>query len=421
MGYAQTVDYLPRIVDQEVRELLSSAGAVIIDGPKACGKTETARQHAASEILLDIDPAAEEAVAIDPRILLEGATPRLLDEWQIYPTLWNHVRREVDSRGMPGQFILTGSATPIDDTTRHSGAGRFARLQMRPMTLSELGRSSNAISLSDLFNSAQSRSPDTSVSLNDLIDEIIRGGWPAQRNHSPERASRLIGDYLDRICRTDIASVDGVRRNPEQVAAVIRSLARNVATQASLTSIASDASGHGASVSDDTVGDYLSALRRLMIVEDLPAWNTHLRSRHRLRTSPTRHFVDPSLAVAALGATRSTLTADLRTLGLLFESFVLRDLRVYAQSFGGQLFHYRDESGLEVDAIVDVGTSWGAFEVKLGAGQIDAAADNLSRFAERVDTSRRGEPAVLGVIIGTGYGFVRADGVHVIPIGALGP
>ena len=413
--------YLPRIVDREVRGLLASAGAVVIDGPKACGKTETARQHAASEILLDTDPAAREAVAIDPRVLLEGPVPRLLDEWQIYPVLWNHVRREVDSRGAPGQFILTGSATPVDDHTRHSGAGRFARLQMRPMTLSELGRSSDAVSLSDLFSGAESRSPDTGVALADIIDEIIRGGWPGLRNHSPEQALPLTGEYLNRIARTDILSVDGVRRNPEQVAAVIQSVARNVATQASLASIAADASGHGTKVTDDTVADYLAALRRLMVIEDLPAWNTHLRSRHRMRTSPTRHFVDPSLAVAALGATRATLKADLKALGFLFESLVLRDLRVYAQSFGGQIFHYRDESGLEVDAIVDVGTSWGAFEVKLGVGQIDAAAGNLSRFAKRVDTSARGEPAVLGVIVATGYGFVRADGIHVIPIGALGP
>lgn len=413
--------YLPRIVDREVRELLASAGAVVIDGPKACGKTETARQHAASEILLDTDPTAATAVAVDPRILLDGPAPRLLDEWQTYPILWNHVRREVDARSARGQFILTGSATPVDDSTRHSGAGRFAQLQMRPMTLSELGRSSNAISLSSLLDGGASRSSETRVSLDDLIDEVIRGGWPGLRDLSPERASQLNGNYLDRISRTDIAGVDGVRRNPEQVMAVIQSVARNVATQTSLASIAADASGHGTKVSDDTVGEYLAALRRLMVIEDLPAWNTHLRSRHRLRTSPTRHFVDPSLAVASLGATHATLKADLKAFGLLFESLVLRDLRVYAQSFGGRLFHYRDESGLEVDAIVDVGTSWGAFEVKLGVGQIDVAADSLSRFAKRVDTSLRGEPAVLGVIVGTGYGFVRADGIHVLPIGALGP
>ena len=415
------VDYVSRIVDQEVQELLASAGAVVIDGPKACGKTETARQHAASEILLDTDPAAATAIAIDPNILLEGLAPRLLDEWQTYPVLWNHVRREVDSRQRPGQFLLTGSATPIDDRTRHSGAGRFATVQMRPMTLSELGSSTNAISLKALLDGAAGRSADTSTSLDALIDEIIRGGWPGLRELTPERATRLTTTYLDRISRTDITSVDGVRRNPEQVTAVMVSLARNVGTQASLASIAADVSGHGVAVSDDTTGEYIAALRRLMVVEDSPAWNTHLRSRHRLRTSPTRHFVDPSLAVAALGATRAQLRADLGALGLLFESLVVRDLRVYAQPLGGGVYHYRDESGLEVDAIVDAGSAWGAFEIKLGVGQMDTAAENLLQFAARVDTSVRGEPAVLAVIVGTGYGFVRADGVQVIPIGALGP
>ncbi len=413
--------YVPRIIDHEVRDLLASAGAVVIDGPKACGKTETARQHAASEILLDTDPAAATAIAIDPKILLEGPVPRLLDEWQTYPVLWNHVRREVDDRQARGQFLLTGSATPVDDRTRHSGAGRFATVRMRPMTLVELGRSTNAISLEALFAGAASRSVDIAMSLDAVIDEVIRGGWPGLRDLEPERARRLTATYLDRISRTDITGVDGVRRNPEQVTAVMASLARNVGTQATLASIATDVSGHGAAVTDDTAGEYIAALRRLMVVEDAPAWNTHLRSRHRLRTSPTRYFVDPSLAVAALGATHAQLKADLRTLGLLFESLVVRDLRVYAQPLGGEVFHYRDESGLEVDAIVDSGSAWGAFEIKLGVGQIDAAAESLTRFAARVDTSVRGKPAVLGVIVGTGYGFVRPDGVHVIPFGALGP
>jgi hypothetical protein len=415
------VEYLPRIVDSEIQELLASAGAVVIDGPKACGKTETARRHVASEILLDTDPAAAEAVAIDPALLLEGGSPRLLDEWQIYPMLWNHVRREVDERGAPGQFVLTGSATPVDDHTRHSGAGRFASVRMRPMTLSELGRSSNAISLAALLDGGDSRSPDTKTALEDIVAEVVRGGWPGLRDLTPDGASKLNATYLDRIARTDIVSIDGIRRNPAQVKAVIESVARNVATQATLASIAADASGHGVAVTDDTVARYLEALERLMVVEDLLAWNTHLRSRHRLRTRPTRHFVDPSLAVAALGATSSTLKKDLKTLGLLFESLVVRDLRVYAQALGGSVFHYRDESDLEVDAIVDVGSAWGAFEVKLGVGQIDAAADSLRRFAARVDTSVRGEPAVLAVVVGAGYGFVRADGVHVVPIGALGP
>ncbi|MEW6581767.1 MAG: DUF4143 domain-containing protein [Actinomycetota bacterium] len=404
-----------------MRELLASAGAVVIDGPRACGKTETARQHAASEVLLDVDTTAADVVAVDPALLLEGAAPRLLDEWQTYPALWNHVRREVDARRSPGQFILTGPATPADDHTRHSGAGRFARVRMRPMTLFELDRSTGAISLTDLLSGGGSRSPDAERTLDDLVGEVVRGGWPGLRLLAPDRASRLTRAYLDQISRTDIVGVDGVRRNPAQLAAVIESVARNVATQATLTSIASDASGRGMPVSDDTAGEYLQALERLMVVEDVPAWNTHLRSRHRLRKRPTRHFVDPSLAVAALGGTTAGVRRDLRTLGLLFESLTVRDLRVYAQALGGELFRYRDESGLEVDAIVDAGATWGAFEVKLGPGQVDAAADSLRRFAQRVDTSARGEPAVLGVIVGSGLGYVRADGVHVVPIWSLGP
>lgn len=415
------MEYVPRILDRRIQDLLGSVGAVVIDGPKACGKTETARRHAASEVLLDIDPTAAEVVAVDPSLLLQGATPRLLDEWQIHPVLWNHVRREVDARGAPGQFILTGSATPVDDQTRHSGAGRFATVRLRPMTLSELGRSTDAISLSAILGGAPSRSADAKLSLDEIAAEVIRGGWPALRTLAPVQASQVLATYLDRISRTDIVGVDGVRRNPIQVAGVIESVARNVATQATLASIAADSSGRGVDVSADTVGAYLEALERLMVIEDLLAWNPHLRSRHRLRTRPTRHFVDPSLAAAALGATPTVLTRDLRTLGLLFESLVIRDLRVFAQALGGELFHYRDESGLEVDAVVDAGPVWGAFEVKLGAGQIDAAADGLLRFADRVDTSVRGEPAVLGVIVGSGYGYVRPDGVHVIPIGALGP
>ena len=289
------------------------------------------------------------------------------------------------------------------------------------MTLTELGRSTAEISLAALLAGGGSRSPETGLTLHDLIDEIVRGGWPGMRHLAPSQATRLIRDYLNRIRRTDIAAVDGVRRDPERLGAVLQSVARNVATQASLTTIARDASGSGTTVTDDTVSDYLSALTRLMVVEDQPAWNTHLRSSHRLRGAPTRHFVDPSLAVAALGATGDTLRADLSALGLLFESLVIRDLRVYAQPFGGAVFHYRDQSGLEVDAIVDAGKVWGAFEAKLGTGQIDVAAESLKKFAARVDTARRGKPAVLGVIVGGGYGFVRADGIHVIPIGALGP
>jgi uncharacterized protein len=419
--YSVPVSYVPRIVDAELRRRLAANGAVVIEGPKACGKTETARQQAASEVLLDVDRAAQQAAEIDPRLVLEGPTPRLLDEWQIVPEIWNHVRRDVDSRGQPGLFLLTGSATPADDETRHTGGLRFGRVQMRPMSLVELARSTGEISLSALLAGDVSRSVDPGLTLDHLAELVVRGGWPGIRELSLDDAARALRDYLDRIRRTDIETVDGVRRDPERVQAVLRSLARHVGTQAALTTIAADAATAGTTVSDDTVSGYLNALTRLMIIEDQPAWNTHLRSSHALRTTPTRHFTDPSLAVAALRAAPSTLLRDLNAFGLLFESLVVRDLRVYAQPLDGELFHYRDQSGLEVDAIVDTGERWGAFEVKLGPGQIDHAVESLKRFADRVDTAKRGEPAVLGVIVGSGYGYVRPDGIHVIPVGALGP
>jgi predicted AAA+ superfamily ATPase len=415
------VAYVSRIVDDELAARLKASGAVVIEGPKACGKTETARQKAASEVLLDVDIAAQQAATIDPGLLLDGTTPRLIDEWQIVPEIWNHVRREVDNRSQPGQFILTGSATPADDVTRHTGGLRFARVRMRPMTLAELGRSNAEISLAALLSGEPARGPDPGLTIHDLIEEVVRGGWPGIRNLAVEDAARALRDYLDLIRRTDVEAVDGVRRDPERVQAVLRSLARNTGTQAALTRIASDAAEAGTSVSDDTVAEYLAALTRLMVVEDQPAWNTHLRSRHLLRSTPTRHFVDPSLAVAALGATPATLLKDLNTFGLLFESLVVRDLRVYSQPLDAGVFHYRDQSGLEVDAVVDAGEHWAAFEVKLGPGLVDEGADALRRFADRVDTSKRGEPALLGVIVGSGYGYTRDDGVQVIPVGALGP
>lgn len=292
---------------------------------------------------------------------------------------------------------------------------------MRPMSLVELGRSTGEVSLSALLAGEASRSADPGLTMDDLVEQVIRGGWPGIRELSVADAARALRDYLDRIRRTDVEAVDGVRRDPERVQAVLRSLARHVGTQAALTTIAADTATARTTVSDDTVSEYLNALARLMVIEDQPAWKTHLRSSHALRTTPTRHFTDPSLAVAALHATPATLLQDFNAFGLLFESMVVRDLRVYAQSLEGELFHYRDQSGLEVDAIVDAGECWAAFEVKLGPGQVDHAAQSLTRFAERVDTAKRGEPAVLGVIVGTGYGYVRSDGVHVIPVGALGP
>ena len=334
------------------------------------------------------------------------------------------MRRAVDDADQPGLFILTGSAVPADDATRHTGAGRFGRLRMRPMSLAESDVSTREISIAGLLAGAGSESGDAGLGLHDLIEEVVRGGWPGFRRLELAAARRAVRDYLDQIRRTDVGAVDGVRRDPERVGLVLQSIARNTATQASLTSIARGAAGGDVTVIDDTAAGYLDALTRLMIVEDQPAWTPHLRSTYRLRTAPTRHFVDPSLAAAALNATPETLLADLNTFGLLFESMAVRDLRVYGQASEAHITHYRDSSGLEIDAVVTAATgAWAALEIKVAAAPevLDPAAANLLKFAERVDTSKRGAPVALGIVVGTGYGYVRPDGVHVIPIGALGP
>jgi uncharacterized protein len=394
----------------------------VIEGPRACGKTATARRISASEVLLDVDANARQAIAVDPALVLDGPTPRLIDEWQIEPAIWNQVRRAVDDRADAGQFILTGSAVPADDVTRHTGAGRISRLRMRPMSLFEAGRSTGLISLNGLLDGRLSSSAEPGLTVMDLAEEVARGGWPGLRGRDVADALLAVRDYLDEIARVDVGRVATGHRDPGRVSRLLASLARNVATHAAATTLAKDTGGADGPLKDDTVREYLGVLERLMVIEDQPAWAPHLRSRYRLRTAPKRHFVDPSLAVAALRAVPDRLLGDLRLLGLLFESLVVRDLRVYAQAADASVLQYRDSGGLEVDAIVEAGDGrWMAFEVKLGQGQIEAAATSLRRFAARIDLEQCGEPALLGVIVGTGYGYQREDGVAVIPIGALGP
>jgi predicted AAA+ superfamily ATPase len=417
------VGYLPRIVDRELASRLAATGAVVIEGPKACGKTATARQIAASEALLDVDTGAREAAAIDPRLVLDGEVPRLLDEWQLEPALWNHVRRAIDDRQAPGQFILAGSAVPPDEITRHTGAGRITRLRMRPLTLFETSVSSGSISLAALLSgTAKPRAPDTGLEIADLAREIAIGGWPGFRRLTTERALRAVRDYLEEIRNVDVSRLEGGRRDPQKVGQLLRSLARNVATHVSIATLRQDTAGAEGGLKHETISDYLDALRRLMIIEDQPAWAPHLRSTYALRRQVKRHFVDPSLAVAALRATPERLLGDLKLLGFLFESLVVRDLRVYAQAADARVLQYRDSRGVEVDAIVERADGrWTAFEVKLGAGQVDDAVATLQRFVQQIDTERAGSPVELGVIVGTGYGYRREDGVLVIPIGALGP
>jgi predicted AAA+ superfamily ATPase len=355
---------------------------VVIEGPKACGKTETARQLAASEVLLDIDDNARQALAIEPKLVLDGKTPRLIDEWQIEPTIWNHIRRTVDERGLPGQFILTGSAVPADDITRHTGAGRLTRLRLRPMSLFETGHASGVASLGDCLSGLFEHCPDPGLSIGDIVERIAVGGWPAHQVLDVRQALQRARDYMEEITRVDINRLDGGRRDPFKVTRVTQSLARNVATPVATRSLAADAGGSDGALEDETVRGYLDALERLMIVEDQPAWAPHLRSRSILRSAAKRHFVDPSLAVAALRATPERLLKDMNLLGLLFESMVVRDLRVYAQANDARVLHYRDNTGLEVDAIIETADGrWAALEIKLGTGQVDDAASNLTRPA----------------------------------------
>ncbi|WP_420464045.1 ATP-binding protein [Candidatus Palauibacter sp.] len=414
--------YRPRVVDSELAERLKATGAVVIEGPRACGKTTTARQIAASEARLDVDDVARRLASLEPARVLIGDVPRLIDEWQLEPAIWNHVRRAVDDRGLPGQFILTGSTVPADDATRHTGAGRLTRLRMRPFSLFELGRSSGQVSLAGLLDGGRVAADRSVIPLDDLAELICVGGWPLNLQSTTQTALRANRDHLDEIRRLDITNGDGRRRDPVRVGMLLRSLARNVATPAATATLASDTGEGVSAIKEHTAAEYLRALERIMIVENQPAWPTHLRSRSVLRSKPIRHLADPSLAVAAVRATPARLLRDLGFLGFLFESLVVRDLRVYAQATDAEVFHYREKAGLEVDAIVQCNDGrWAAFEVKLGEGSADEGADNLLRLARKVDPDRMGEPTSLGVIVSSGYGYTREDGVSVIPVGALGP
>lgn len=413
--------YRPRIADRLVETALTALGAVVLEGPKACGKTETARQLAASEVLLDLDPQAIEAAAIDPRLVLDGATPRLIDEWQRQPRVWDAVRREVDSRGAAGQFILTGSATPSDDVSRHSGAGRFAVVTMRPMTLYEQEISSGQISLADLLDGNEPPSGTTTFALAGYAERIVVGGWPALLSSSLRESQQFIRGYLAMIIERDVDLVSGARRDPHRVRRFLQAYAQLTAHPAPLSTIVSRAADAGSQApSRWAAAPYLDALRRLMVIDEVEAWNPELRSRTRLMSAPKRHLVDPSLAAALLRATPERLLADLKTLGFLFESLTTRDLRVYAEANGASVFHYRERGGeLEIDLVVERDDgAWIAVEVKLGGGQIDRAAASLTRLA---GTRVKRPPAALVVIAATEYAYRRPDGVLVVPLALLGP
>ncbi|MCL1810765.1 MAG: DUF4143 domain-containing protein [Methanomassiliicoccaceae archaeon] len=414
--------YLDRIVDRELDRALESSGAVLIKGPKWCGKTRTAEERAASKILMQ-DPNNTEHYKMiadsAPSLLLEGDVPRLIDEWQIAPVLWNGVRFEVDQRGENGQFILTGSVTPKNDPTLHTGTGRITRLFMRTMTLFESLESSGEVSLRTLFNGEADIKGRSPLTIDGLAFALARGGWPRSVGEKESIALRRAYDYVDSLAETEISSSDGVERNPARIRNLMRSLARNVSTAAKLTTIREDMEGDDI-ISDKTVTSYINALRRMSVVEDLPAWCPAVRSKTAIRTSPKRHFVDPSIAVAVLRMSPEGLLKDFKTFGLLFESLCVRDLRVYAQAMDGEVFHYRDRSGLEADAIVHLKDGrWGAVEIKTGAKETEKAAENLIKLKDRIDTERMTPPSFLMVLTASEYAYRRRDGVYVVPIGCL--
>jgi predicted AAA+ superfamily ATPase len=417
-------DYIPRFADAELASRLRATGAVLVEGPRGCGKTQTALQVAKSAVRLDRDQAARRAGELNPALLLAGERPRLIDEWQLVKDVWNEVRGDVDDHPEEtGRYILAGSAVPADDETRHTGSLRITRLRMRPMSLAESGHSSKAVSLAALFAGAEADAADPGLDIHDIAERIVIGGWPVLLRRDPADAMVATQGYLDETCRVDLGRLDGPRHDPENVARVLRSLARCVATEASARTIGDDVVGAdgGGTVNYHTVIDYIKALTRLFIVEDLPAWSPALRSRGVLRSSVTRHFVDPSLAAAALGAGPDRLLRDPETLGFLFESLVIRDLRIYGQAIGAAVFHYRENTGAEADAILQMRSGqWAALEVKLGQGEIDKGAGSLLRVAANVDTDRHGKPAFLAVVTGWGYAYRRPDGVFVIPVGTLG-
>jgi len=417
--------YRNRIADRVLVNKLEAKGAVLIEGPKWCGKTTTATQVSGSVIFMQ-DPAKRDQyrkmAEINPSLLLEGDTPRLIDEWQLAPQLWDAVRFEVDRRDTFNQFILTGSSVPVLDwSTSHTGTGRISRMIMRPMSLFESGESNGTISLESLFDKEFEVETRSLIDIRQVAYLLCRGGWPKALDQSERIALLQARDYYDAVVESDISAVDGVYRNPQRVKLLMRSFARFIASDAKITQIRSDMVVNDSdSLSEDTIQSYITALKRIFVVEDLPAWSPNLRSKTAIRTSDTRHFVDPSIAAASLGIGPNDLLNDLNTMGLLFESLCVRDLRVYAEALDGSVYHYRDKSGLECDAIIHLRNgSYALIEVKLGGREIDIAANNLLRLADNIDTSRMKAPAFMMILTGTEFAYKREDGVYVIPIGCL--
>lgn len=418
-----TKEYWPRVADVVLDRALRTSGAVQIVGAKWCGKTATAEQRSASQVFLQDPDQGPSLIALadtKPSTVLEGPEPRLIDEWQMAPQLWDAVRFAIDRTGGKGRFILTGSATP-KRRPQHTGVGRISRMHMRPMSLYESRESTGAVSLAQLFAGSHDLGSIASLTVEEISFALCRGGWPgAVVDPDEEVALTQAKNYVEELLDSDIDEMSERKRNATWLRSIMRSYARNVSSEASQATIAADMQGEPPS--ENTMADYLDALKRAYVTEDLPAWNPSLRSKTAVRTSPTRHFCDPSIAAVMLGATPKKLLLDFSTFGLLFESLCVRDLRVYAAALGGQVYHYRDKTGLEADAVVVLDDGrWGAVEVKLGERQVEEGAAHLRKLADRVDVAKEGVPSFLMVITGQQTAYRRDDGVLVVPLATLAP
>lgn len=416
-------NYIYRIGDRLLEEQMESSGAVLIEGAKWCGKTSTGK-HLAKSILYMQDPDEFQAnmriAESKPSLLLRGDNPRLIDEWQMAPVLWDAVRFEVDKRGGKfGQFILTGSAVPKDNETMHTGTGRISRILLRPMTLFESKESNGDVSLKSLFDGNTEIESFSTLTIEDIAHVICRGGWPAAVVQKAKNY-KVAENYVEAVINMDVHRVDGVEKNPQRVRMLMKSLSRNISTLATLKTIQDDIQANDIAISENTLNSYLNALRRIFVVEDIPAWQPSLRSKTAIRTSAKRQFVDPSIATAVLKVKPDGLLKDFELFGFLFESLCTRDIRVYSQANDGEVLHYRDKNGLESDLIIRLNDGrWAAIEVKMGNKQIEQASKNLIKLKSKVDTDKIGEPSFLMVITGGQYAYKDKNGVLICPIGCL--
>lgn len=420
-------EYKKRIADRILKNKLEGKGAILIEGPKWCGKTTTAEQFASSVLYMDDPQRKDQNIMmseINPGRLLQGSAPRLIDEWQLAPKLWDAIRFEVDHRKELGQFILTGSAVPPDtQEITHSGTGRFSWLTMRPMSVYESGESTGEVSLRELFNSPETIDGESNIDIEKLAFMVCRGGWPQSVDMKYNVALQQAFDYYDAVVNWDINRADGVQKNKERVKRLMRSYARNQGSQVSISTIRQDIIVNDESdISEDTVSAYLNALRKIFVIEDMPAWNPNLRSKTAIRSSDTRYFIDPSIATASLGIGPKDLINDLKTFGLMFETLCVRDLRVYAEALDGNVYHYRDKENLECDAVVHLRNgTYGLIEFKLGGNKlIEEGAVNLKTLNSKLDTEKMKNPSFLMILVGTGdFAYRRDDGIYVVPVGCL--